>query len=154
MALVPKAPRSQKGAALIETIVVSPLLLFLVLLTAEITNAFVDHNTLTKSARNGIRYLAANAVAGTTGIVQITPQVEIETRNLVVFGNSTGAGSPVLPGLAIGNVQVMDLGENNVQVTVTYAYSGLLGATLPSFGIGGDPNLGVNLQATATMRTL
>jgi Flp pilus assembly protein TadG len=70
-----KTQQQQRGAVLAETAVVLPLLIFLVLLTAEITNAFVDHNTLTKAVRNGARHVASNAVLGTTGVVQLQPQL-------------------------------------------------------------------------------
>ena len=144
----------QRAAAVVETVVVSPLLLFLILLTAEVTNAFVDHNTLTKSTRNAARYVASNAALGTTGVVLLTATVVGETQNLAAFGNTAGTGTPVLPGLAPGNVQVLDIGNNRVQVTATYPYTGLLGGTLPAFGFGGDPSLVMNLQATVTMRAL
>lgn len=144
----------QRGTAIVETIVTAPVLLFLVLVGSEITNAFVDHNTLTKSARNAVRYLAENALAGTTNVVSLDADLVAETRNLLVFGNSAGSGSPILPGLSVGNVQVLDIGTNNVQVTVTYAYNGILGNTLPAFGFGSDGNLAMNLQATAMMRAL
>jgi Flp pilus assembly protein TadG len=144
----------QRGTAVVETIVATPVLLFLVLIGAEITNAFVDHNTLTKSARHAVRYLAENAVQGTTTVVSLDADLVAETRNLLVFGNTAGAGAPILPGLAVGSVQVLDLGGNNVQVTITYPYNGILGNTLPAFGFGADGDLGFNLQATATMRAL
>lgn len=144
----------QRGTAVVETIVATPILLFLVLIGAEITNAFVDHNTLTKSARHAVRHLAENAVQGTTTVVSLDAGLVAETRNLLVFGNVAGSGTPILPGLAVGNVQVLDLGGNNVQVTITYPYNGILGNALPTFGFGTDRNLGFNLQATATMRAL
>ncbi len=144
----------QHGAALVEAVVISPLLLFLILLTAEVTNAFVDHNTLSKSARNAARHLATNAVLGSTGTVLLTAQVTNDTRNLLVFGNTAGAGKSILPGLAVDNVQVLDLGNNYVQVTATYAYTGLLGGSLPTFNFGADSNLSMNLQATVAMRAL
>ena len=150
----PVIAKKQHGAALVETVVVAPLLLFLVLLTAEITNAFVDHNTLSKATRNGARYLAANAALGTTGLVVLRPEVVTAARNLVVFGNVAGNGNPVLDGLTTANVQVLDLGGNNVQLTTSYGYSGLLGGTLPSFGYGADTGLVMNLQATVSMRAL
>jgi Flp pilus assembly protein TadG len=146
--------KRQAGAAIVETIVVSPLLLFLILLTAEVTNAYVDHNTLTKSARSAARFVASNALVGTTGTVSLTAGVVNQARNLAVFGNAAGTGTPILPGLAVGNVQVLDIGGNNVQVTVTYAYTGLLGGSLPSFGFGADNSLSMNLQATVTMRAI
>jgi Flp pilus assembly protein TadG len=146
--------RRQHGAALVETVVVTPLLLFLILVTAEITNAFVEHNTLSKAVRNGARYLASNAIVGTTGVVNLTAPVIDATRNLVVFGSVTGGGTAVLSGLATANVQVTDLGNDVVQVTASYAYTGLLGGTLPSFGIGPDIGTAFNLQASVSMRAL
>ena len=146
--------RKQRGIAIVEAAVVSPVILFLLLIAAEITNAFVDHNTLTKAARDGARYIAGTALLGTTGVVNLSTQEVQRTRNLVVYGNSAGTGSPLLPGLAIANVQVQNAGNGNIQVTVTYAYTGLLGNTLPAFGFGGDPDLGMNLSATVTMRAL
>ena len=134
--------------------VVSPVLLFLLLIAAEITNAFVDHNTLTKAARDGARYLAGTALLGTTGVVDLSTQEVLRTRNLVVYGNAAGTGSPLLPGLAIGSVLVQDAGNSNIRVTVTYAYTGILGNTLPAFGFGNDPDIGMNLSATVTMRAL
>ena len=65
-----------------------------------------------------------------------------------------GTGSPVLEGLTVANVQVLDLGATNVQVNVSYAYSGILGDTLPSFGIGPDYSLALTLQASVSMRAL
>lgn len=149
-----KAGRRQRGAALVETIVITPLLLFLILLAAEVTNAFVDHNTLTKAVRNGARHLAGTAALGTTGIVVLTAEDISDTRNLVVFGNPAGLGSPVLPGLTAGDVQVIDLGNRRVQVTASFGYSGLLGGTLPNFGFGPDSSLSMNLQASVSMRAL
>lgn len=144
----------QRGAALVETIVISPLILLLIVATAEVTNAFVEHNTLTKATRNAARYLSARAVLGTTGIVQLSANTVSETQRLAVFGNVAGSGSPVLPGLAVTDIQVLDLGNNNVQVSATYPYTGLLGGSLPGFGYGDGGNLNVNLRATVTMRAL
>lgn len=143
-----------RGAALVETVIVTPLLLFVILVTAEVTNAFVDHNTLSKSVRNAARYLASNSILGTTGNVVLTVKASNEAQNLAVFGNTAGTGVPILSGLAVGNVQISDLGNNNVQVTATYPYTGLLGGTLPDFGLGGSLDLTMNLQATVTMRAL
>jgi len=144
----------EAGAALVETVVVTPLLLFLILLTAEITNAFVDHNTLTKAARSGARYLAATSILGTTGNVLLTSDLVTRTRNLVVYGSPTGTGASLLPGLSPTNVQVVDLGGNVIQVSVTYPYTGLLGGSLPGMGFGSSISLDLNLQATVMMRAL
>ena len=149
-----KTQHQQRGAILAETAVVLPLIIFLVVLTAEVTNAFVDHNTLTKAVRNGARHVASNAVLGTTGVVLLQPQLISEAQNLVVYGNVSGGGTAIISGLAIGDVQVQDLGGDNIAVTASHNYSGILGPILPSFGFGTDSSLTHTLSATVTMRAL
>ena len=147
-----KTQHRQRGAILAETAVVLPLVIFLVVLTAEVTNAFVDHNTLTKAVRNGARHVASNAILGTTGVVLLQPQLVAEAQNLVVYGNVSGGGTAIISGLAIGDVQVQDLGGDNIAVIASYSYTGILGPVLPSFGFGADSSLTHTLSATVTMR--
>jgi hypothetical protein len=123
-------------------------------LTAELTRAFIDHNTLTKAVRNGARHVAANAYQGTTGVVNVNATLSAEARNLVAFGNIAGLGSPVLPGLSAADITVTDIGANNIRVTAAYTISGILGPVLRSFSGGPDINMVHNLQATVTMRAL
>ena len=149
-----KTQHRQRGAILAETAVVLPLLIFLVVLTAEVTNAFVDHNTLTKAVRNGARHVASHAVLGTTGVVLLQPQLITEAQNLVVYGSVSGGGAAIISGLAIGDVQVQDLGGDNIAVIASHSYSGILGPILPSFGFGADSSLTHTLSATVTMRAL
>ena len=150
----PKTQHRQRGAILAETAVVLPLIIFLVVLTAEVTNAFVDHNTLTKAVRNGARHVASNAVLGTTGVVLLQPQLITEAQNLVVYGNVSGGGTAIISGLAISDVQVQDLGGDNIAVIASHNYTGILGPILPSFGFGADSSLTHTLSATVTMRAL
>jgi Flp pilus assembly protein TadG len=144
----------QRGAVLVEMALVTPILLAMMLLTAELTRAFIDHNTLTKAVRNGARYLAANAYQGTTGIVNINATLSAEARNLVVYGNTAGLGTPVLAGLSAADITVTDVGADNIRVTAAYTISGILGPVLRSFSGGPDINMVHNLQATVTMRAL
>lgn len=143
-----------RGAVLVEMVLVTPILLFIMLATAEITRAFVDHNTLTKAVRNGARHLASFAFEGTTGVVWVSSALSAETRNLVVYGNIAGTGTPVLSGLTSANITVTDVGGNNVEVSAFYPISGILGPVLSSFNYGADTSLAHNLQATITMRAL
>lgn len=150
----PKTHHRQRGAVLAETAVVLPLLIFVIILTAEVTNAFVDHNTLTKSVRSGARHVASNAVLGTTGVVQLRPQLITEAQNLVVYGSISGGVTAIISGLEIGDVQVQALGGDNISVSATHNYSGILGPSLPTFGFGADSNLTHTLSATVWMRAL
>jgi Flp pilus assembly protein TadG len=149
-----KSKRWQRGAVLVETVLVTPILLAMMLLTAELSRAFIDHNTLTKAVRNGARYLSANAYQGTTGVVTVGAALSAETRNLVVYGNTAGLGAPVLPGLSAADITVTDIGANNIRVTAAHTISGILGPVLRSFSGGPDTSMVHNLQATVTMRAL
>lgn len=144
----------QRGAVLAEMALVTPILLLMMLATAEVTRAFVDHNTLTKAVRNGARYVAANAYQGTTGVVFVGVALRAETQNLVVYGNIAGTGVPVLPGLTPADITIIDIGANNVRISAAHTISGLLGPVLRSFHGGSDINMVHNLEATVTMRAL
>ena len=144
----------QRGAVLVEMVLVTPILLAMMMLTAEITRAFVDHNTLTKAVRNGARYVAANALQGTTGVIAVGGILAAETRNLVVYGNVAGLGTPVLPGLTAADITVTDVGADNIRVSAAHSITGILGPVMRSFTGGPDMNMVHNLQATVTMRAL
>lgn len=147
-------PRSKRGVATIEFAICAPILLLLLLATAEVGRVLFQYNTLTKTVRDGVRYACSNASVGTTRIVDITTQVASETRNLVVTGNTAGTGSPLLPGLTVGDVEVEDAGNGFVSVEVNYDYTPMLGASLPTFGLGDPINLAIPLTATVVMRAL
>lgn len=144
----------QRAAVLVEMALVTPILLAMMLATAEVTRVFIDHNTLTKAVRNGARYVAANAYQGTTGVIAVGATLTAETRNLVVYGNTAGTGAPVLPGLTAADITVTDIGANNIRVSAAHTISGILGPVLRSFSGGPDISMVHNLEATVTMRAL
>jgi Flp pilus assembly protein TadG len=143
-----------KGVAMVEFVFVLPLCMILIMATAEFGRAFQQYNTLTKSLRDGARYVASKANIGSTQVVNITGATRSETQNLVVYGNSQGTGSALLPGLTTGQVTVQDAGGGNVRVSVTYPYGSIF-AFVPGFFYGGDTSTnGYNFQAAITMRAL
>lgn len=141
----------QRGIALVETAITLPFLLFVMLAAVEVTNAFITHTTLTKAARAGVRYAAEEAIDGTKQIN--LGAINDETERMVVYGNTSGGGAPLISGLSTNNVTVSANGDN-VQVTVNYPYSGILGPVLPAFGYGSNISLLFNMNATVTMRAL
>jgi len=151
-----KLKTRQRGTALVEMALVTPILLVLLLVTADLTRAFIDHNTVTKAVRNGARYLAANAFQGSTGVVNIDATLANETRNLVVYGSISGGVSPVVPGLTVANITIVQIaGTNDIEVNATYALSGLLGPLLPTNLYTGDTiSAARTLRAAVTMRAL
>lgn len=146
--------RAQYGVATIEMAICAPVLLLLMLATAEVGRVLFQYNTLAKAVRDGARYAVNNASPGSTRIVNITPQRRNETRNLVVTGNIAGTGAALLPGLTVNNVTVNDAGNGFVSVAATYTYVPILGASLPTFGLGPSINLSMSLPATVVMRAL
>ena len=143
-----------KGVAIIEFMIVLPICLILIMATAEFGRAFLQYNTLTKSVRDGVRYVASNALVGSTGVVSINGTVVAQAQNLVVYGNTAGTGSAILPGLTTGAVTVASPGASNVSVSVAYPYGSIF-VFVPGFFYGGNTATnGFSLQAAITMRAL
>jgi Flp pilus assembly protein TadG len=144
------------GLATVEFAICAPVLFFLMFATAEVGRLLYQYNTLMKSVRDGARFavIGAAVAGGTTRIVSITTQMSTQARNLVVTGNTAGAGTPLLPGLTANNVTVTDAGNGFVRVAATYTYRPMIGATLPTFGLGAPINMSRSLQATVVMRAL
>jgi Flp pilus assembly protein TadG len=145
--------RRSRGIATIEFAICVPVLLLLMLATAEIGRMLFQYDTLTKAVRDGARYAASNAAVGTTRLVNITTQLSTETRNLTVTGNTAGTGSPLLPGLSVGNITVSDAGNGFISVTAAYTYQPAL-TSLPTLRSGGAINVRIPLNATVVMRAL
>jgi Flp pilus assembly protein TadG len=84
----------QRGVAIIEFALMLPMLLVLMMIVTELGRAIMDFGTLVKSVRDAARYLSVQ-----------TPGTKItEAKNLVVYGNPAGSGSPLVPGLTTANV--------------------------------------------------
>jgi hypothetical protein len=72
-----------------------------------------------------------------------------------VYGNIAGTGNAKLPNYQPGHVQVLDAGNSNIQVTVSYPYQPMLGVTLPTIVVGTGPiSQTFNMQAAVTMRAI
>lgn len=88
--------RRQSGVAIIEFALILPMLLVMTFMITEFGRALYQYNTLVKSVRDAVRYLSIQTPNDATTMLR--------ARNLVVFGDPRGIGSPVVPGLALGNV--------------------------------------------------
>jgi Flp pilus assembly protein TadG len=84
----------QRGTAAVEFALILPLLLVLTLMVTELGRALMQYDTLTKSVRDAARYLS----------VQTPGTHQAQARNLVVYGNTAGTGTPLVPGLSLANV--------------------------------------------------
>lgn len=107
----------QAGAAMIELALILPLLLLLTFITTEFGRAVYQYNIVVKSVRDAVRYLSMQ-----------TPGTRlVEAENLVVYGNTTGRGTPLAPGLTAAHVRQpvwQMVGSTPVINTVTVTVSG------------------------------
>jgi len=143
-----------KGVAIVEMVVVLPILLFMIFATAEFGRAFMQYNTLTKSVRDSARFLAEYAMLGQTQTINIDANLQAQTQNLVVYGSiAPGTLAPLLPGLTPADVQVAAVSADDVSVSATYAYQPI-SPFISRFGIGPDSSALFTLRAEATMRAL
>lgn len=149
-----KLAHRQQGLALVEAAICLPLLLFLMLAAGEVTNAFLQHNTLTKAVRDGARFAAGAVIHHNTKVFILTPDIVSGTKSLVVYGDTSGAGTAILPNLTLDAVMVTEVAGEIVEVRATYPYTGILGTVLPAFGLGADVSLAYNLEASIRMRGL
>lgn len=86
--------KRQRGVAIVEFALVLPFLLVLTFITTEYGRAIWQYNTLTKSVRDAARYLSMQ-----------TPETKItQARNLMIYGNLSGTGTPLAPGLTASHV--------------------------------------------------
>ncbi len=134
-------PRRQRGIATVELAVSLPLLLLALTTMVEVGRVFYTYTTLTKAVETGSRYLAGITLIG-TGRVQVTAQDIQDARNLIVFGNLTGNGDPVIIGLSPTAITVQctygttnsyctpDNGIAPITVAAVYWYSPVLGTLL------------------------
>ncbi|SDY55105.1 Flp pilus assembly protein TadG [Collimonas sp. OK242] len=115
----------QKGTAIVEFALVLPLLLLLTFITTEFGRAMYQYNIITKSVRDAVRYLSVQTPGTNTAAA----------KNLVVYGNTAGTGTPLALGLTLANVATptwqtagSDPLINTVTVTVTgYKFTPLYG---------------------------
>jgi hypothetical protein len=92
--------KKQKGVALVEFALILPLLLILSFITTEFGRALYQYNTIAKSLRDASRYLSTQDPS----IATTDPAKIAIAKNLVVYGNPAGTGSPLVLGLSTSQV--------------------------------------------------
>lgn len=139
----------ERGVQLVEVAIVVPIFLLLFGATAEFGRYFYEYTTLAKAARVGARYLATAANKTTE---------DTNAKNLVVFGNSAGTGTPILTGLTTANVTITRSGPvPSVPQTITVQITGFKHQPIVDLGlITNTPTLSLNIDVkpSVTMRYL
>lgn len=141
--------RNERGVQLAELAIVLPIFLMLFGATAEFGRFFYEYTTLAKAARAGTRYLVT---------APVTAAEDAIAKNIVVYGNPAGTGSPIVTGLTTANVTITRAGgasslPETVKVQITnYQHQ-------PIFDLGKIVNsntlsLNIDVKPSVTMRYL
>jgi hypothetical protein len=153
--------KKQRGIAMVEFAIAVPVLLLLMLVSAEAGRWLYQYNTLHKAVRDGVRYAASEALNGTAGVMKQGDdwlEVVQDTKNVVIYGNPAAGGNPVLPGLSTGQITVTAVDAIHVQVQIgagtPYIYIPIFASGIPTFSGGGNIDFNINMTAAATMRAL
>ncbi len=147
--------RRMRGLASVEFAIGIMVMIFMMLIVAEVGRLLYQYNILSQSVRNGARYASSEVLTG-AGALDV-PGVTAETQQLVVFGQ-IGGGDTQLPGFATGNVTVnaafpSGLAKPYVTVAAAYDYAPLF-ASIPNFWAAGDFDFGFTLNSAITMRAV
>jgi Flp pilus assembly protein TadG len=89
--------KPQRGVAAVEFALILPLLILLTFLATEFGRALYQYNTLAKATRDAARYLSMQ--------LPDDPAAVATARNLMVYGNTAGTGTPLALGLTTSNVR-------------------------------------------------
>ena len=141
--------RNERGVQLAELAIVLPIFLMLFGTTAEFGRFFYEYTTLAKGARAGSRYLVT---------APVTADEDAIAKNIVVYGNPAGTGSPIVAGLTTANVTITRAGgvpalPETVKVQITnYQHQ-------PIFDLGkivksNTLSMSIDVKPSVTMRYL
>ena len=151
-------PRRARGIAAVEFVIAVPLLIFAMLIAAELGRAFIQYDTLSYAVRSGARYVSERALVA--GVINLPEPVKAEARKLIVYGTIAGGETACLPGLSadkppIGHISVSsDPATRYIEVSASYPYQPIF-LRLPALGAGGGliPTA-YQLRVSVTMRAI
>jgi len=136
MVMVIRTDKKQQGIAALEFAIVVPVMLFLMLATAEFGRVFYHYNTLTKAVQTGARY-ASKPLLTTNELTNLDTGFKQRIQNFVVYGNESGSGTAVLEGFTATDANV-SISSNSTNKTITieaqYDYSFAVLGDFPLFG--------------------
>ncbi|MGI8735215.1 MAG: TadE/TadG family type IV pilus assembly protein [Pyrinomonadaceae bacterium] len=153
--------RDDRGLQLVELAIALPIMILLFAAVAEFGRYYHAYTTLAKGTRVAARYLATASAngAGETPLAGIND--DAAAKNLVVFGNVAGTGSPIVNGLTVDNVAIIRRNEagtptSGFPTTVTIEISDF--KHTPLFDLGkltkSSLTLNIDIKPSVTMRYL
>lgn len=101
---------NERGSTLVEFAIGVTVFATAMFAVLEFGRALWVHNALTDAARRGARYAVLHSEGAST-----------EVKNVVVYGDASGTGNPMLENLSTANVNVVynNFGLNDGTVTVS-----------------------------------
>ena len=151
--------KQQRGIVVIEAVIILPVVLFLILAVAELCNAMLQYNVLTRAVRDSARYAANVAEAGAGVQITLNATKISATQNLAAYG-TTGAGTAILPGLTPANITVSVLNNQDILVAAQYPYQPLFAGNIPALvgdGTAGGSIIGsvlIGIPTNASAKSL
>lgn len=100
LSLLLRLARCSSGTASLESIIILPVAISLMAGGVEFGRIYTTASTADKSMRSAARYLARVPSTGTA----ICDWGLTNAKNLAVYGNLAGTGSPLIPGWSTANV--------------------------------------------------
>jgi len=136
-----------RGLQLVELAITVPILVLLFAAAAEFGRYFQEYTTLAKGSRVAARYLATGCSDGTD---------DPAAKNLVVFGNAAGTGSPIVNGLQVSNVEVERNPSGGFPETVTVKIVNFNHTPLFNLGqlMNNSVTMNIAVKPSVTMRYL
>jgi Flp pilus assembly protein TadG len=145
--------RDDRGIQLAELAIVLPIMLVMFGAVAEFGRYFQTYTTLAKGSRVAARYLATACAFG---------EDDAKAKNLVVYGNEAGTGTPVVEGLSTANINIV---RRNSGGGVTSGFPMTITVEIvnfqhtPIFDLGAlmkssTFSLAINVKPSVTMRYL
>ncbi len=141
----------QKGASVLEFLIVIPVFLLFAFTAVEFGGVFVRANTLTKSVQSAARFLSD--VHNNPSY----PTADSIASNLVLYGSVTNTGTTILPGSFEAPVITHDYGTDadHVMVSVIYHHTPVGGDALSNLLqliTGATIDLSIDIPASSVMR--
>jgi Flp pilus assembly protein TadG len=137
MTMIIHTDKKQHGLAAIEFAIVVPVMLFLMMATAEFGRVFYHYNTLTKAVQTGARY-ASKPLLTTNKLTDLTIDgFKQEIQNFVAYGNESGTGIAVLDGFSATDTNVAvtsSMANKTITIEAQYTYNFVVLSDLPFIG--------------------
>ena len=150
--------RRERGLATVEMAIAVPVLLLTLLLIVEFSRALYQYNTLTKSVRDGSRFLSNGTLIGNQQ-PSFSNESILATKNLVLSGLPQG-GDPLLNGMTADDVliEVNEAGTGGasryyVTVSAEYRYVPIVGSLNGMGFLPTTTNFNFTLSALSSMRS-